>query len=129
MLTRRLLEIYEENLNHLIIRWKRKVVRTIKLIIVRSVDITMISPTKVHVIIFNVYGSVHRNNILVYISQQNSHVTEFIFVWRTPPTTHSNQFQIFHESSRQQYGVMVTRYCSYSCFVLLKMGDSETRNM
>jgi len=31
-------------------------------------------------------------------------------------------------SSRQQYGVMVTRYRSYSCFVLLKMGDSETRN-
>jgi hypothetical protein len=24
---------------------------------------------------------------------------------------------------------MVTRYYSYSCFVLLKMGDSETRNM
>jgi hypothetical protein len=22
-----------------------------------------------------------------------------------------------------------TRYCRYSCFVLLKMGDSETRNM
>jgi hypothetical protein len=31
--------------------------------------------------------------------------------------------------SRQQYGVTVTRCCSYSCFVLLKMGDSETRNM
>jgi len=27
------------------------------------------------------------------------------------------------------YSVMVTRCCSYSCFVLLKMGDSETRNM
>jgi len=25
--------------------------------------------------------------------------------------------------------VRVTRYCSCSCFVLLKMGDSETRNM
>jgi hypothetical protein len=23
--------------------------------------------------------------------------------WRTPPTTHSNQFQLFHDSSRQQY--------------------------
>jgi hypothetical protein len=32
----------------------------------------------------------------------------------TPPTTHSNQFQLFHASSRQQYGVMVTRCCSYS---------------
>jgi hypothetical protein len=27
---------------------------------------------------FNVYGSVHRNNILVYKSQQDAHVTEFI---------------------------------------------------
>ena len=34
--------------------------------------------------------------------------------------------QLFHDSSRQQYGVMVTRCCSYSCFVLLKMGDSDT---
>jgi len=39
------------------------------------------------------------------------------------------QFQLFHNSSRQQYGVMVTRCCSYSCFVLLKMGDGDTRNM
>ena len=48
---------------------------------------------------------------------------------RTPPTTHSNQFQLFHDSSRQQYGVTVTRCCSYSCFVLLKMGDGDVRNM
>ena len=27
------------------------------------------------------------------------------------------------------YSVTVTRCCSYSCFVLPKMGDSETRNM
>jgi len=27
---------------------------------------------------FNVHGSVHRNNILVYKSQQDAHVTEFI---------------------------------------------------
>ena len=38
-------------------------------------------------------------------------------------------FQLFHDSNRQQYGVTVTRCCSYSCFVVLKMGDSETRNM
>ena len=25
------------------------------------------------------------------------------------------QFQLFHDSSRQQYGVTVTRCCSYSC--------------
>jgi len=41
----------------------------------------------------------------------------------------SNQFQFFHDSSRQQYGVTVTRCCSYSCFVLLKMGDGDARNM
>ena len=28
----------------------------------------------------NVHGSVHRNNILVYKSQQDAHVTEFNFV-------------------------------------------------
>ena len=27
------------------------------------------------------------------------------------------------------YSVTVTRCCSYSCFVLLKMGDSDARNM
>jgi len=38
-------------------------------------------------------------------------------------------FQLFHDSNRQQYGVTVTRCCSYSCFVLLKMGDNDARNM
>ena len=39
------------------------------------------------------------------------------------------EFQLFHDSSRQQFGVMVTRFCGYSCFVLLKMGGVTTRNM
>ena len=39
------------------------------------------------------------------------------------------QSQLFHDSSRQKYSVMVTRHHSYSSFVLLKMGDSETRKM
>jgi len=39
------------------------------------------------------------------------------------------EFQLFHDSSRQQYGVTVIRRCSYSCFVLLKMGDSDAQNM
>jgi len=30
-------------------------------------------------------------------------------------TTHFNQFELFHDTSRQQYGVTVTRCCSYSC--------------
>ena len=39
------------------------------------------------------------------------------------------EMELFHDSSRQQYGVTVTRCCSHSCFVLLKMGDSDARNM
>ena len=39
------------------------------------------------------------------------------------------KLELFHDSSRQQYDVMVIRCCSYSCFVLLKMGDSDARNM
>ena len=31
--------------------------------------------------------------------------------------------------SGNRYTVIVTRYCGYSCFVLLKKGDSETQNM
>jgi len=44
-------------------------------------------------------------------------------------TTHPNQFQLFQDSSRQQYGVTVTRCCRSSCFVLLKKGDSDARDM
>ena len=39
------------------------------------------------------------------------------------------EFELFDDSSRQQYGLTVNRCCSYSCFVLLKMGDSDARNM
>jgi len=39
------------------------------------------------------------------------------------------EFRLFHDSSRQQYGVTVTRCCSYSYFVLLKMGAGDARNM
>jgi hypothetical protein len=39
------------------------------------------------------------------------------------------ELEDFHDSSRQQYGVTVTRCCSYNCFVVLKMGDSDTRTM
>jgi len=41
----------------------------------------------------------------------------------------ANQFQLFHDSNRQQYGVTVTGCCSYSYFVLLKMGGNDNRNM
>ena len=39
------------------------------------------------------------------------------------------ELELFQDSNRQHYGKTVTRYCSYSCFVLLKMGDSDARNM
>jgi len=39
------------------------------------------------------------------------------------------KLELFHNSSRQQYGVTATRCCRCSCFVLLKMGDSDARNM
>ena len=51
------------------------------------------------------------------------------FVEELELTSSRKQFQIFHDSSRQQYGVTVTRCCSYICFVLLKMGDGDARNM
>jgi len=35
------------------------------------------------------------------------------------------ELHLFHNSNRQQYGVMVIRCCSYSCFVLLKMSDND----
>jgi len=84
---------------------------------------------------FNVYRSLHRNNILMYISNK-MHMLQSVFylttalhvlgvtithlqehkttitTQRTPPATHSNQFQLFHDSSRKQYGVTVTRCCS-----------------
>ena len=130
---------------------------------------------KTPILLFNVHGSVHRNNILVYNSNYMQRYTVFYLttalhvsgvtithlqehkitvttasgnrctvllsaaimeelepVWvccGTPHTTHSNRFQLFHDSSRQQYGVTVTRCCSYSYLVLLKMGDSDARNM
>jgi len=39
------------------------------------------------------------------------------------------ELEFFHDNSIQQYGVTVNRCCSYSCFVLLKMGDNDARNM
>jgi len=51
---------------------------------------------------------VHRNNNLVYKSQQDAHVTEFILS--------DNCSTCFGFNYRP-------------CFVLLNVGDSETRNM
>jgi len=48
----------------------------------------------------------------------------------TVTTASGNRYTVLlsaaiHDSSRQQYGVTVTRCCSYNYFVLLKMGDSN----
>jgi hypothetical protein len=73
---------------------------------------------------FNVHGSMHRNNILIYIQQDATLHSLFYLetalhvlggtithhqerkqlylqhLVRTPPTAHSNQFQLFHDSGR-----------------------------
>jgi len=54
---------------------------------------------------------------------------------KTVTTASGNRYTVllsvatFHDSSRQQNSVTVTRCCSNSCFVLLKMGDSDARYM
>jgi hypothetical protein len=45
----------------------------------------------------------HRHH--AYVS---NHVTKKQI--NTPPTTHSNQFQLFHDSNRQQYGMYIIHY-------------------
>jgi len=50
-------------------------------------------------------------------------------VWLSAAIVEVLELQLFHDSSRKQYGVTVTRCCSYSCYVRLKMGDSDARNM
>jgi len=72
-------------------------------------------------VLFNVHGSVHRNNIVIYIQQDAAlrilfyletalHVSggttthpqerKQLYLQRTPPTAHSNQFQLVHDSGR-----------------------------
>jgi len=63
----------------------------------------------------------------IYITHLQEHKT-------TVTTASSNCYTVLLsvvivDSNRQQYSVTVTRCCSYSCFVLLKMGDNDTRNM
>ena len=103
-------------------------------------------------------GSLHRNNILVYNPNQ-MHKSNSLFYLTTAlrvsgvtithlqehkttvTTASGNRYSVidrvkfYYRSSLSvkfnsiYYSVTVTRCCSYSCFVLLTMGDSETRNM
>ena len=43
----------------------------------------------------------------------------------TVTTASGNHYTVI---DRVNYSVTVTRCCSYSCFVLLKIGDSDARN-
>jgi hypothetical protein len=73
---------------------------------------------------FNVHGSVHRSNILVYKSQQDAEVTEFILSEDCSTCFGGHYHPSLGAQNNCNYSI-----CSYSCFVLLKMGDSKTRNM
>ena len=91
--------------------------------------------------LFNLTTALHVSGVTItYLQEHKTSVTTVsgnrytvllsaAIVEELEPTTRSNQFQLFHDGSRQQYGVTVTRCCSYSCFVLLKRGDSDARNM
>jgi hypothetical protein len=76
--------------------------------------------------LFNVHGSMHHINILLHIIPTRYIIHRVYFyltllsmfqallsriVRSTPPITHSNQFRLFHNSNRQQYG-----YEHYSLF-------------
>ena len=96
---------------------------------------------------FLVHKSQQDAQVTVYFCLTTAlHVTDFIITHlqkhKTTVTTASGnrytvlmsaaiveELQLFHDSSRQQYDVTVTRWCSYNCFVLLKMGDGDIRNM
>jgi hypothetical protein len=65
---------------------------------------------------FNVHGSVHRNNILVYKSQQDAQVTEFSFV-----TDFILLATVLHVS-----GVTITHLQGYKATVTTASGNRYT---
>ena len=69
---------------------------------------------------FNVHGSVQRNNILVYKSQQDAHVTEFIFCLTT--ALHVSGFTITH---LQKHKTTVTTVSGNRYTVLLSAAIVE----
>ena len=66
-----------------------------------------------HSLFYRTYCSFHR----IYITNNNCN---FNLMHRFSLTVKINSIY---------YSVTVNRCCSYSCFVLLKMGDNDTRNM
>jgi hypothetical protein len=68
--------------------------------------------------LFNLTTALHVSGIT--ITQLQEHKT-------TLTTASCNRYTVIDKVI--YYSVTVTRCCSYSCFVLLKMGDSDGRNM
>jgi len=77
--------------------------------------------------LFNLTTALHVSGVTVTHLQE--HETTVTTASGNRYTVLLSAAQLFHDSSRQQYGVTITSCCSYSCFVLLKMGDSDARNM
>ena len=106
----------------------------------RQIVFYYINPSKMHMLqsLFYLTSALHVSGIIItHLQEHKSTVTAasgnrysvLLSAAIVGEVEHSNQSQLFHDNSRQQYGVTVTRCCSYSWFVLLKMGDSDARNM
>jgi len=78
--------------------------------------------------LFNLTTALHVSGVTI------THLQEY----KTTVTT-ANEIYQYNNITRKLYKtdtaiwynkiIMVTRYCSYSCFVLLKMGYIDARNM
>jgi len=93
-----------------------------------------IFPTKCtsHRVLFSLITAVHISGVTItHLQEHKTTVTAASGNHYTVLLSAAivEKFQLFHDSSRQQYGVTVTRCCRCSCFVLLQMGDSDARNM
>ena len=71
------------------------------------------------------------NNTDMYIIHFSIELTAFSaeYALSTTIVILSNLYVLFNSKNFIYYSVTVTRCCSYSCFVLLKMGDNDSRNM
>ena len=54
-------------------------------------------------------GTGEQNPIISVGHRRHAYVRNYMKT-KTPPTTHTNQFQLFHDSSRQQYGTYIIHY-------------------
>jgi hypothetical protein len=103
-----------------------------------------INPNKMHMsqILFYLTIALHVLGVIIPIFRSTTTVTTAsgnrytVLLYRVYRCTvcvvagvrHPQNFQLFHDSSRQQYGITVTRWCSYNSYVLLRMDESDARN-